>query len=443
MRNYFRSVTVLAVLYFLGIILLFFYTGSGNGISGRDQTAVKLNAIAKDAGTCWADLSQLSENDYGEDYLILSPENDILFSSGVKAGSVRSMSVEAAIKKQYPYAYVINDERVVGTVVIPDDGSAGLTGMRTRLLIGLFAFGAVLVCCALAYGVYIRKRIILPFRELKNFAGSIAEGKLDEPLQMDKDNIFGAFTESFDIMREELAASREREHALQKKERELVASLSHDLKTPITGIKLTTELLKAKIAMQGDGAEEGKADKDGAYILEKLDNIDKKTGQIDALVSDLFSSTLDDLGEFKVNCKDEESTVLSGILQKYDDRALVRAAAPPQALICIDARRIGQVIGNIIGNSYKYANTAIDVEYTIVDDYLQMKIADHGPGVPAEELPLITNRFYRGKQWEKGSEEGSGLGLYIAKTLMEKMDGELLAASDGDGLAITLLIPLS
>ena len=439
MRNYFRSVTVIGVLYFLGIVLLFFYTGSESGVSGREQTVVRLNAIAKDAGTHWADLSGLSEKDYGEDYLILNTANDILLASGAEALSVKSMSVETAIKKQYPYAYVTYDGQVVGSVVIPDAGSALFLKMRMRLLIGLCIFGLILLCAAFAYGMYIKKRIILPFRELKNFAGSIAEGKLDEPLQMDKDNIFGAFTESFDIMREELAASREREVTLQKKERELVASLSHDLKTPITGIKLTTELLKAKLTMQGDAEPEG----DGAYILEKLDNIDKKTGQIDALVSDLFSSTLDDLGEFKVNCKDEESTVLSGILKKYDDRALVRADAPPLALIRIDARRMGQVIGNIIGNSYKYADTAIDVEYTIVDDYLQMKIADHGPGVPEEELPLITNRFYRGKRWEKSTEEGSGLGLYIAKMLMQKMDGELLAESSGDGLVITLLIPLS
>ena len=62
--------------------------------------------------------------------------------------------------------------------------------------------------------------------------------------------------------------------------------------------------------------------------------------------------------------------------------------------------------------------------------------------MPGDEINLITNKFYRGKQWTDSKEEGSGLGLYIAKMLMEKMDGELLAESRDKGLKITLMIPL-
>jgi signal transduction histidine kinase len=104
---------------------------------------------------------------------------------------------------------------------------------------------------------------------------------------------------------------------------------------------------------------------------------------------------------------------------------------------------MSQVIGNIISNSYKYAGTSIDVSYKIEEEFLEMTIRDYGPGVPEDELSLIANKFYRGKQWADSKEEGSGLGLYIAKMLMEKMDGELLPESKGDGLSITLLIPLS
>ena len=112
-------------------------------------------------------------------------------------------------------------------------------------------------------------------------------------------------------------------------------------------------------------------------------------------------------------------------------------------IIKIDGRRMSQVIGNIIANSYKYAGTKIDVSYRIADAYLEMKLHDHGPGVPADELDLLTNKFYRGKDWVNSKEEGSGLGLYIARTLMEKMDGELVLESNGDGFCVTLLIPLS
>ena len=115
----------------------------------------------------------------------------------------------------------------------------------------------------------------------------------------------------------------------------------------------------------------------------------------------------------------------------------------PRILIHTDAKRLSQVIGNIISNSYKYAGTEIDVSYRQVDDYLELKIRDHGPGVPEDELSLITNKFYRGRDWADSREEGSGLGLYIAKLLMEKMDGELLVENADKGLLITLMIPLS
>jgi K+-sensing histidine kinase KdpD len=245
--------------------------------------------------------------------------------------------------------------------------------------------------------------------------------------------MFGAFSESFDIMREELRSSRMREADLQKREKELVASLSHDLKTPITGIKVTCELLTAKYH-----ASAGMED-----LKEKITNIYKKADQIDVMVNDLFSATLEELGEFKVNCSDESSKILTDILKKYDDKGLVRPQDVPEVLIHIDANRMNQVIGNIISNSYKYAGTAIEVSYRIVEEYLEMSIRDHGPGVPEEELGMILGKFYRGKKWAESKEEGSGLGLYIASTLMEKMDGELVPSNEDKGFKITLMIPLS
>ncbi len=115
----------------------------------------------------------------------------------------------------------------------------------------------------------------------------------------------------------------------------------------------------------------------------------------------------------------------------------------PAVIINIDRKRMAQVIGNIISNSYKYADTAINVDFTLSEDYLEMCIRDYGKGVPSDEIELITNKFYRGKGWAESGTDGNGLGLYIAKMLMKKMNGGLTAESSGDGLAITLVIPLS
>ena len=236
-------------------------------------------------------------------------------------------------------------------------------------------------------------------------------------------------------MREELKASRARELSLQKKERELIASLSHDLKTPVTGIKLTSELMAA-VFSQNEG-QEITVTQD---MIVKMNNVYKKADEIALLVGDLFSSTLEDLGAFKVNCADENSAVITALVSEYDDRGLVRISEIPQVIVHIDKLRLSQVIGNILFNSYKYAGTPIDISFRLDDPFLEVSIRDSGPGVPEDEIALITHKFYRGK--EHGDKEGSGLGLYIARILMDKMGGELSVRSE-NGLCVTLLIPLS
>ena len=134
--------------------------------------------------------------------------------------------------------------------------------------------------------------------------------------------------------------------------------------------------------------------------------------------------------------------LISSIIRRYDDRALVTEGDLPKVIINVDVKRLSQVIGNIITNSYKYAGTKIDVMYSLIDGFLEMRIRDYGPGVPEDELSLIANKFYRGRNWRESEQDGNGLGLYIANTLMQKMNGELIPESRG-GLIITLLIPLS
>ncbi|MCR5331815.1 MAG: HAMP domain-containing histidine kinase [Lachnospiraceae bacterium] len=436
MKKYYKTVISLGILYFLALLAFTVFTGGvSTRIPGRDTDIIKLNDITKDAGASFHDLNELSAGDYGVDFAILDTADNLLYASFPTDG--KDISIAYAIKNGLAYSYVTVNGKVSGYVILRDDSRSRLYHTRLKLITGLTLFGILLIVSAVLFGKYIEKNIIIPFDNMKDFASDIAGGRLDTPLAMDKGNMFGAFTESFDIMREELTASKKREIELQRRERELIASLSHDLKTPVTGIKVTSELLKAKLNAGGDTPV------NPSDLSEKIDNIYRKADQIDKLVSDLFSSTMEELDELKVNCIDESSLLLHDIIKKYDDRELVTSEEIPKILIHIDARRLSQVIGNIISNSYKYAGTGIEVSYRPVDDYLEMKIRDHGPGVPEDELSLITNKFYRGRDWAGSREEGSGLGLYIAKMLMEKMDGELLAENAGEGLLITLMIPLS
>lgn len=470
MRNIVKVSIAAAFIFMIGIVILVIFTN--NYISGKadnsNEDIATLNNIAVTAEENRQDLSALDKKDFEVDYVIIDLSNNILYSN-VKSDHINliesGMSVEKAMQKRYLYKSLTENGRIWGNVIIPDDGLTTLKDFRNKFLIGAVICVLMLFIGMITFAVYVDKNVIAPFKNLKDFAAKVAQGQLNEPLQMDRDNMFGAFSESFDIMREELAESKKRELELQKKERELVASLSHDLKTPVTGIKVTSELLQMRLSVKENevSRSETEVDNESADISGKgseseqieftradidtmsqdAKGIYQKAEQIDALVSDLFTAALDDLGEFKVSCNDEESKVLNNIVKSYDDRELAVIGMLPEVIINIDKKRMSQVIGNVISNSYKYANTRIDISYRLSEGYLEMQIRDYGPGVPTDELDLITNKFYRGKKWQDTEKEGNGLGLYISKTLMNKMNGDLLTESDGEGLAVTLIISLS
>lgn len=366
------------------------------------------------------------------EYVILDRNGNVIYDNRSDRSEV--ITVETAMQRCYPYTYITENNQITGSVVLTDSDKH-FDRLRANIIAVYCVCSFLLFGATAAFGVYIRKTILRPFAKMKDFASYVAAGDLDRPLEMDRGNMFGAFSESFDIMREELKASRARELFLQKKERELIASLSHDLKTPVTGIKLTSELMAA-VFSQNEGQEITVTED----MVVKMNNVYKRADEIALLVNDLFSSTLEDLGAFKVKCSDENSAVIAEIVSECDDRGLVHISEIPQVIVHIDKLRLSQVIGNIIFNSYKYAGTPIDISFRLDESFLEVSVSDSGSGVPEDEIALITNKFYRGR--EHGDKEGSGLGLYIARILMDKMGGELSVRSE-NGLCVTLLIPLS
>lgn len=447
MRSYIKMTIFVAICFLIGIVILIVLTGVGsseNNVNYQGEISA-LNDIAKNAEANRSNLQKLDSLTYDMDFVIVDMTENILYAHTSSDISKDRLSVQSAIQNRYPYIYLKDDNQIWGCLIELDDGLNRYRKTRSSLIIGVCIFSALVILGIISYGIYIDKNIVVPFRKMKAFASKVAQWNFDEPLEMDKDNMFGSFSESFDIMREELAESRKRELELQKKEKELVASLSHDLKTPITGIKLTADFMAARLQAwtQPEQKEHTISDEELTDMLSDAVKIAQKTEQIDTLVTDLFNSTLDELGEIRVVCADEAASVLGELVQDFDNKDKVVMEAIPEVIISIDRKRMTQVIGNIISNSYKYADTRIDISYEINEGYLEMNIRDYGPGVPANELDLITNKFYRGKDWIDKDKDGNGLGLYIAKTLMNKMKGDLITESPGEGLEVKLVIPLS
>ena len=303
--------------------------------------------------------------------------------------------------------------------------------MRDTVVIVLSAALAV----AVIYIIYLYVHVIIPLRKMKRFSDRIRSGNFDAPDATDTSKAFGMFSESYNIVYDELRRGRQREALLKEKEKEALAKAGRKLSDPLNAIKLSSELMRTMLI-----AKEGE---ENAYMLDKIEKIYDTADSMSTDVNDILSTALDDLGEFIVNIADVESRILEDMVRKSDHRHVVSMTPVPYVLIHIDTFRMRKVIESVIDNSYRYADSAIDVTFLQTDEYLQMKISDHGPGVFDDEIDLITGKFYRGRAWVDSVEKGDGQGLYIASTIMEKMGGKLYVENTGDGLCVTLLVRIS
>ena len=269
---------------------------------------------------------------------------------------------------------------------------------------------------------------IRPFNKLSDFAASVSKGNLDVPLNMDRHNYFGAFTESFDRMREELKLSSEREAAANRSKQELVAEISHDIKTPVATIKATCEVMEIKYKEDD--------------IQEKVSVIKSKATSVEHLIDNMFRATLDDLDELKVTPREESSLIIEDMLAGLRFYGTVeQKGSVPECLILVDKLRLEQVIDNIAGNSFKYAGTTLEVSYKSDADNIRVILSDRGPGVPEKELAMLTTKFYRVSEAAGSGKDGSGLGLYLASRFMEKMGGGLdLKNREGGGFTAEIVI---
>ena len=170
-------------------------------------------------------------------------------------------------------------------------------------------------------------------------------------------------------------------------------------------------------------AEVGLALSETRKQRENYQGIIGKADQINALVTNLFSAALEDMGRLSVAVCDMASRELAEMLKNAD--YLHRAEIPelPECLICVDRLRLQQV----------YAQKEAR--------YLQIIIEDQGGGVKEDELPLLKEKFRRGSN--AADKEGAGLGLYISDFFMQEMQGELLLENGNQGLQATIKIPLS
>ena len=357
------------------------------------------------------------------DYVVLDESGTVLW----KSAEGLSESVNAAIAHRDTILDVEQDGYVVGKVIIHNGAEADYAARKRSLVTVLATVLLVQVVALLSYTTWLHWRLVKPFHKLKDFSRRVAGGNLDVPLEMDRYNLFGAFTESFDLMRSELKKARLAEARANAGKKELVAKLSHDIKTPVASIKAASEV--------------GLALSDSERMRDNYTQIIRKADQINSLVTNLFTATLEELQQLSVIPVDLRSDEVAELLENAD--YLHRSALPeiPPCLLYADKLRLQQVLDNIFANSYKYADTEIVVNVTRESRCLVLTIEDFGGGVPDEELPLLKEKFKRGGNAR--DKEGAGLGLFISDYFMKEMHGELMVENGAGGLRVSVGIPLS
>lgn len=386
------------------------------------QDTVAVNEVVHSVQNDWEKMDGHT-NETALDYVVLASSGEILF----RTREGLSESINSAVNHRDTILDIEVDGEVVGKVLIFNDGAAAMQkDKRTAILILTAAIVIEAAICA-GYGVFLHFTVVKPFRKLKGFAERVAGGNLEVPLEMDRQNIFGAFTESFDIMRSELKKARIAEAQANAGKKELVAKLSHDIKTPVASIKAVAEV--------------GQATAENQKSKESYNQIIRKADQINTLVTNLFTATLEELHQLSVSTVDLPSGELEVMLENSD--YLSRTVVPqiPECMIMADKLRLQQVFDNIFANSYKYAGTEIKTDIIKKDGYLLVAIEDFGGGVPEEDIAVIKEKFRRGSN--SANNEGAGLGLYISDYFMKEMGGDLLIENGAHGLNVTVVIKLS
>ena len=291
---------------------------------------------------------------------------------------------------------------------------------------------ALAIMAALILGVmlYIRVTILKPFDRLKDVPYALSKGNLTEPLKEGKKRFFGKFIWGLDMLRENMEQQKERELNLQRDRKMLLLSLSHDIKTPLAAIKLYSKALSKGLY----------TDKDKQ--LDVAQSIHAKADEIESYVTQIITASREDFLSLEVNMGEFYLSTLVEKLRAYytEKLALIKTEFSvgeySDCLLSGDFDRSVEVIQNMMENAIKYGDgKKISLVFDEEDGCPLVTVRNSGCSLPDTELPHMFDSFWRGSN--ANTEKGSGLGLYICRQLMHKMNGEVFAVVQGGDMCVT------
>jgi len=316
----------------------------------------------------------------------------------------------------------IIDERIVGSIRLTRNAQQVTDKVHsTWLALALVGMASLLAGIVIAYGL--AGSLSRPLQQLAVAAHDLGEGDLSARVgDIEGSAEVHELAGSFDEMAERLERTV-------RAQREFVANASHQLRTPLTGMKLR---LESTVDMTNDP--------DLRRQLEAAESeVDRLSQIVDRLL--VMARHIEEGAASRV----ELSEAVTQAVDRWSERA-ARLASPLTAsgsggTAHGDPTDVDQILDNLLDNAMAYAPGPIELRYGATDGRAWVSVRDHGPGIPAEERARVTERFYRGRGAPAG---GSGLGLAIARELAEKWAGTLtIADADGGGTEISASFPVA
>ena len=303
----------------------------------------------------------------------------------------------------------------------------------------------VLALCVVAVflALWMYWRIVDPLKKVQLATENIKNGNLDFKLKLSnkkkKDEISELY-EDFEEMRKRLKDNAEEKVEADKRDKEFISNISHDLKTPLTSIRGYCEGI-----MDGVASTPEKMDKYVRTIYTKTNEMDDLINQL-TLYSNIerksvpFDFNEVSAEEFFGDCAKALELELDAqnIHFAYDNRLR------EDCRLVVDEEQIRRVMNNIVSNSVKYAHVSpLEITMKVEDAWSEIRVslADNGVGIAPKDLPHIFDRFYRADSSRNRSTGGSGIGLSIVKSIIEEHGGSVEASSEKDkGTVISFLL---
>jgi signal transduction histidine kinase len=289
----------------------------------------------------------------------------------------------------------------------------------------------------------LEKRVLKPIEQLQNGFIEIARGNFNVTIDTGSKNEFGQLIRSFNEMAYKLSESEKTNLEYEENRKNLMANISHDLKTPITSIQGYIEMI-----MDNDLVQPNK-------MNQYLKTIYNNTSYMNKLIDDLFLFSKLDIDKVNFNCEimnvrafmSDLMEELKFELEEIDSEFIYLDKMLQDYYVSIDGKRVHQAIKNIIGNAVKFGpetGLKLCVELYRQDDTVCLSITDNGPGIASEKLPYIFDRFYRIDNERSKDFMSTGLGLAIAKELIEAQGGKILvSSSEATGSCFTICFPIN